>query len=136
MITGLSHLTIIVSNLERTAKLLSEGLGALEVYDSQGKNFSISDEKFFLLGNIWLVAMRGEITQRSYRHIAFQVASVDMPKIEKKLRKLGAEIAFSRPRAREEGKSLYFYDYDNNLFELHSGTLEQRLPYYQQHNSA
>jgi hypothetical protein len=31
-----------------------------------------------------------------------------------------------------EGMSLYFYDYDNNLFELHTGTLEQRLARYAQ----
>jgi len=29
-----------------------------------------------------------------------------------------------------EGLSLCFYDYDNNLLELHSGTLEERLLAY------
>ncbi len=34
------------------------------------------------------------------------------------------------PKSMTEGRSLYFYDYDNHLFELHSGTLEQRLARY------
>jgi len=29
-----------------------------------------------------------------------------------------------------EGESLYFYDFDNHLFELHTGTLEERLARY------
>jgi len=35
-----------------------------------------------------------------------------------------------RPRIDGEGESLYFYDFDNHLFELHSGTLEERLASY------
>ncbi len=31
-----------------------------------------------------------------------------------------------------EGHSLYFYDHDNHLFELHTGTLEERLARYAQ----
>jgi hypothetical protein len=31
-----------------------------------------------------------------------------------------------------EGQSLYFYDFDNHLFELHTGTLAQRLARYAQ----
>ncbi len=29
-----------------------------------------------------------------------------------------------------EGRSLYFHDHDNHLFELHTGTLEERLARY------
>jgi hypothetical protein len=32
--------------------------------------------------------------------------------------------------------SLYFHDYDDNLLELHSGTLEQRLTTYAMRRSA
>ncbi|HUE86469.1 MAG TPA: hypothetical protein VMO26_10365 [Vicinamibacterales bacterium] len=35
-----------------------------------------------------------------------------------------------RPRVEGEGEFLYFYDFDNHLFELHTGTLEQRLRCY------
>ena len=45
-IRGLSHLTFIVRDLERTAALFCQALGALEVYDSQDCQFSLSREKF------------------------------------------------------------------------------------------
>jgi len=131
-IRGISHLTFVVRDLDRTAELLSIGLGAEEVYDSEGMNFSLSREKFFLLGGIWLAFMEGEPTERSYRHVAFEVAEEDLPSYEDRLRSLGIEIKAPRPRVEGEGRSLYFYDYDNNLFELHAGTLEQRLARYAQ----
>ena len=121
----------IVSDLERTAKLLCAGLGAKEVYDSARKNFSISREKFFTLGGVWLAIMEGKPVARSYRHVAFKVDATELPALEARLRSLGVEIQPSRPRVDGEGQSLYFYDFDNNLFELHAGTLEQRLRTYE-----
>lgn len=129
-IKGINHLTFIVRDLERTARLLCQGLGAHEVYDSQHKNYSLSREKFFVLGGIWLVIMEGEAVQRSYRHVAFTVDEDQLAVLETRLRKLEVEIRPSRSRVMGEGRSLYFYDYDNNLFELHTGTLEERLQSY------
>nr|EHU9844980.1 FosX/FosE/FosI family fosfomycin resistance thiol transferase [Listeria monocytogenes] len=43
---------------------------------------------------------------------------------------LGVEIKPERPRVQGEGSSIYFYDFDNHLFELHTGTLEERLKRY------
>ncbi|HEX8385624.1 MAG TPA: hypothetical protein VF576_05550 [Rubricoccaceae bacterium] len=40
------------------------------------------------------------------------------------------EIRPARPRVEGEGESLYFYDFDNHLFELHGGSLERRLARY------
>ena len=37
-----------------------------------------------------------------------------------------------RSRVDGEGQFIYFYDYDNHMFELHSGTLEERLARYAQ----
>jgi catechol 2,3-dioxygenase-like lactoylglutathione lyase family enzyme len=130
-IEGLSHITLIVRDLDRTAIFLCNGLGAQEVYDSEAKNFSISREKFFVLGGIWLVAMEGiPLSERSYRHVAFKVSEDDLPIFAQKLRALDIEIRPSRPRIDGEGESLYFYDFDNNFYELHTGTLEQRLARY------
>lgn len=130
MIKGLSHITIIVKNLERTSRLFCEGLKAKEIYDSEKKNFSISREKFFIIGGVWVVAMEGDVTEKSYRHIAFQVERRDLPEFEKRISNLGATVVPSRSRVEGEGGSLYFYDYDNNFFELHAGTLEERLNKY------
>jgi fosfomycin resistance protein FosX len=100
------------------------------VYDSIAKNHSLSREKFFLLGGVWVALMSGEPTPRSYRHVAFHVDEAELPAFEHRLRTLGAAIRPPRPRVDGEGLSLYFYDYDNNLLELHSGTLEARLQAY------
>jgi catechol 2,3-dioxygenase-like lactoylglutathione lyase family enzyme len=129
-IEGISHITFIVSDLDRMARLLCDGLGATEVYDSVEKNYSISHEKFFTLGGVWLAAMEGKPVERSYRHVAFKVGAAELPLLEARLRSLGVEIETSRPRVEGEGQSVYFYDFDNNLFELHTGTLEQRLERY------
>jgi catechol 2,3-dioxygenase-like lactoylglutathione lyase family enzyme len=128
---GISHLTFIVRDLDRMAMLLCEGLGAREVYDSAQRNFSLSREKFFLLGDTWLAAMEGEPpAERSYQHVAFTVSEADLPLYRARLEALGVEIRPSRERVEGEGLSLYFYDFDNHLFELHTGTLEQRLARY------
>lgn len=129
-VQGISHITFVVRDLGRMARLLCEGLGAEEVYDSASKNFSLSREKFFVLGGAWLAAMEGQPTQRSYRHVAFQVDEAELPAFEARLRALGVELKPPRPRVDGEGQSLYFYDFDDNLFELHAGTLEQRLERY------
>ena len=131
MIQGISHITFIVRDLERAATLLREGLGAREVYDSAARNFSLSREKFFVLGGVWIAAMEGEPpAQRSYQHVAFKVSPPQLRECESRLRKLGVEIKAPRARVGGEGESLYFYDFDNHLFELHTGTLEERLARY------
>jgi len=132
-IEGISHVTFVVQDLERMARLMCEGLGGREVYDSQRKNFSLSHEKFFLVGGIWIAAMQGDAPdQKSYSHLAFKVSEEDLPIFEQRLRQLGVEIKPPRPRVEGEGQSLYFYDFDNHLFELHTGTLAQRLKRYAQ----
>lgn len=130
-IEAISHITFIVKDVEKTAKFLCEGLGANEVYDSNEKTFSLSREKFFLLGGIWLAVMEGiPPAERTYRHLAFKVSAEALSQFEQRLRSLGLEIKPPRPRVEGEGESLYFYDFDNHLFELHTGTLEQRLQRY------
>lgn len=130
MIKGISHITIVVKDLEKSSKLFCIGLGAKEIYDSKNKNYSISREKFFDLGGLWFVAMEGEPQEKSYRHVAFIVDEESLKTYETKLAELGATIVPSRSRVEGEGKSLYFYDYDNNFFELHSGTLKERIKNY------
>ena len=130
-VRGISHVTFVVADLERTARLLCEGLGAREVYDSAGREHSLSREKFFVLGDAWLVAMEGApLAERSYRHVAFAVDGADLPRYRQRLQALGVEILPGRGRIEGEGASLYFHDHDNHLFELHAGTLEQRLARY------
>jgi catechol 2,3-dioxygenase-like lactoylglutathione lyase family enzyme len=131
VVQGISHITFIVRDLERMALLLCEGLGATELYDSAQQNFSLSREKFFLLGGVWIAAMEGDPpSERSYQHVAFKVTPDELPAYRLRLERIGVEFKPSRGRVEGEGESLYFYDFDNHLFELHTGTLEERLARY------
>ena len=128
---GISHITFIVRDLERMATFLCHGLGATEIYDSAGDNHSLSREKFFLLAGVWIAAMEGEPpAERTYQHVAFSVSDNDLRSYKERLEALGVDIRPPRDRIEGEGHSLYFYDFDNHLFELHSGTLDQRLARY------
>lgn len=128
---GINHLTFIVRDLQRMAVFLCQGLGATEIYDSHSQNFSLSREKFFLLGGVWLVAMEGDPpAQRSYQHVAFSVDAAELPLYQARLEAIGVELSPARQRVDGEGESLYFHDFDNHLFELHSGTLQERLARY------
>lgn len=129
-IAGLSHVTFIVRDLERTAALWREALGAQEVYDSGAQGFSRSPEKFLVVGGVWVALMEGEPTPRSYRHVAFEVPADELPAFERRLTAMGVDVEPARPRVEGEGVSLYFHDYDNNLLELHAGSLDERLRTY------
>jgi catechol 2,3-dioxygenase-like lactoylglutathione lyase family enzyme len=101
------------------------------VYDSGDQTFSLSKERFFLMGDLWIAIMEGEpLPTKTYNHIAFKIDERDYETYLSKLRPLNVEIREGRPRIEGEGRSIYFYDYDNHLFELHTGTLDDRLKQY------
>ena len=131
MVSGLSHITFITRDLDKMSRIIIDVLGGTEIYDSAAKNFSLSHEKFFMVGDLWIVIMEGEsLPSRTYNHIAFKTDEAGLEKAKRAAQKLGLEIKPSRPRVEGEGHSLYFYDHDNHLFELHTGTLDERLKYY------
>lgn len=131
MIEGISHVTFIVSDLDRMTKFLSAIFEAEEVYASGDRKFSVSGEKFFLIGGVWVAIMEGDpLADKTYNHVAFKIPDVEFDEFVERVRSIGAEILEGRSRVAGEGRSLYFYDYDNHLFELHTGTLEQRLERY------
>ncbi|MBW4528940.1 MAG: FosX/FosE/FosI family fosfomycin resistance hydrolase [Phormidium tanganyikae FI6-MK23] len=131
MVEGLSHITFVVRDLDRMASFLKIIFNAEEVYSSGSNTFSISKEKFFLINGIWIAVMEGEpLSEKTYNHIAFKIADQDFEKYVDRVKSLSVEFREGRSRVEGEGDSLYFYDYDNHLFELHTGTLEQRLARY------
>ena len=132
MISGLSHLTFIVHDLDEMARIILDILGGCEVYVSGNKQHSVSPEKFFDVSGIWIAIMQGDpLPTRTYNHVAFKVSVDQLEKAKLAIEKLGLDFRTSRPRIEGEGQSLYFHDYDNHLFELHTGTLEERLAAYQ-----
>jgi len=131
LIYGISHITFIVKDLGKATKFFKEIFEAKEIYSSEDKTFSISKEKFFLINDLWIAVMEGEKIEKSYNHIAFKIDESDYEMYLKRIENLGLEIKVGRKRVIGEGNSIYFYDYDNHLFELHTGTLETRLHHYQ-----
>ncbi|EAC3359878.1 FosX/FosE/FosI family fosfomycin resistance thiol transferase [Listeria monocytogenes] len=131
MISGLSHITLIVKDLNRTTAFLQNIFDAEEIYSSGDKTFSLSKEKFFLIAGLWICIMEGDsLQERTYNHIAFQIQSEEVDEYIERIKALGVEMKSERPRVEGEGRSIYFYDFDNHLFELHAGTLEERLKRY------
>ncbi|MBE9048528.1 FosX/FosE/FosI family fosfomycin resistance thiol transferase [Pleurocapsales cyanobacterium LEGE 10410] len=133
MIEGISHITFVVQDLEKSSRLFQEIFDANEVYSSGEKTHSLSREKFFLIGDTWIAIMEGDsLTERTYNHIAFKVSKEEFDTYVQRIKKLGLDIRKERSRIDGEGQSIYFYDYDNHLFEIHTGTLRSRLQAYKQ----
>jgi fosfomycin resistance protein FosX len=131
VINGISHLTFIVKDLERASTFFTSIFEAEEIYSSGDKTFSLSREKFFLINGLWICIMEGDsLSERTYNHIAFNISDEDFETYESRIRASGVDVRPSRLRVKEEGRSLYFYDFDNHLFELHAGALSDRLQRY------
>ncbi|MCL2828633.1 MAG: VOC family protein [Oscillospiraceae bacterium] len=126
MIAGISHITFIVKDLQRTTVFLEQIFGAKEIYSS-------ATAKYFLIHDLWIALNQGEpLSERTYNHIAFTIPDSDFDGFVARIKEVGAEIIQGRTRLEGEGRSIYFYDYDNHLFELHSGALSERLDCYVQ----
>lgn len=131
MIDGLSHITFIVSDLDKMEVILMKVLDAKKIYDSGDRTYSLSKERFFNIGGIWVATMEGKpLRDKTYNHVAFKMAVEDYDKKLQRIQALGLEVREGRSRVDGEGRSIYFYDFDNHMFELHSGTLQDRLRCY------
>jgi len=130
-------MTFIVRDLDRMETILTSVLGARKVYDSGDKTFSLSKERFFLVGDgaepLWIAIMEGEpLPARTYNHVAFKIADAEYEDYLQRVRQLGLDVREGRARVPGEGQSIYFYDDDNHMFELHTGTLDERLRRYRE----
>lgn len=137
MVQGLSHITFIVRDLDRMQQILTTVLDARKVYDSGAETFSLSRERFFLIGDgdaaVWVATMEGEpLAAQTYNHVAFKIDEADYDDYLGRIRGLGLALREGRSRVAGEGQSIYFYDDDNHMFELHTGTLQDRLQRYAQ----
>lgn len=131
----LSHITFVFRNLDRMEQIIVEVLKGRKIYDSASREFSLSPERFFMVGEgeaaVWLVAMQGDpLPHRSYNHVAFKIEEGEMAARLEAIESLGLDVRQGRSRIAGEGQSIYFHDDDNHLFELHTGTLEARLSAY------
>ena len=112
-------------------RVVVEVLGGREIYSSGTRQYSIAPEKFFMVGDVWLAIMEGEsLPTATYNHAAFRTTEAGLARARQVIKKLGLDLREPRPRVEGEAQSLYFYDFDNHLFELHTGTLDERLAAY------
>ena len=115
-------------------KILVTVLDAERVYDSGADSHSLSAERFYLAGTdapVWIAVMRGEpLPQRSYNHVAFKIDESDFEKKLVAIRSWASMLDRRVPGSTEKRGRSTFHDEDNHLFELHTGTLVERLAAY------
>ncbi|BAI72099.1 glutathione transferase [Azospirillum sp. B510] len=122
-VRGLNHLTLAVTDLERSLGFYRDLLG-------MSVRARWSDGAYLEAGALWLCLSvdpkAGEAVRRDYTHIAFDVAPDDFPA-------LSGTVAQAAPvwkDNRSEGLSLYVLDPDGHRVELHVGDLASRLDHY------
>ena len=124
-ISGLNHITLAVTNLDRSLTFYRDMLG-----------FTVRaiwpDGAYLEAGALWLCLSRDDdmspTPRPDYTHIAFAVSGEDYTTLDLRLR---AECTIWRDD-KSEGASTYFLDPDGHKLELHVGTLQSRLAHYRQ----
>ncbi len=121
MITGINHITLSVSKLERSLHFYVDILKLDEVVRwDRGA--------YLLAGDIWVALTLDEKVREGqlpeYTHIAFTVASEDFDAMSRMITNSGATIWQENI---SEGPSLYFLDPDGHKLEIHASDLEARM---------
>ncbi|MCU0120415.1 fosfomycin resistance glutathione transferase [Pseudomonas sp. B2M1-30] len=121
MLTGLNHLTLAVTDLDRSLAFYRELLG-LRVEATWDAGAYLS------LPGLWLCLsldpQRREEPAADYTHYAFSLSASDFPVFVQTLKT--ANVGEWREN-RSEGASFYFLDPDGHKLEAHVGDLASRL---------
>jgi catechol 2,3-dioxygenase-like lactoylglutathione lyase family enzyme len=120
MLEGISHVALIVTDPDRTADLFQQLFAAKTVrrLDEEGH-----DETFVKLGTTWFLLAQATMERtKTGDHIAFRVTKEVLQATLGKLKAMNAKYILAR-----EDSSLYFFDYDNHVFELDTSDIESEL---------
>jgi catechol 2,3-dioxygenase-like lactoylglutathione lyase family enzyme len=119
-IQGLNHLTLAVTDLERSVAFYRDVLG-LEL------KALVDNGAYLEAGALWLClsvdAAAADARRADYTHYAFDVAAEDFEALSERVRRHATVWKDNR----SEGASLYFLDPDGHRLELHVGSLASRL---------
>lgn len=120
MLDTIGHIALIVKDCSRTAALFTDLFGAAIVVrkDADGH-----EETYVRLGRTWFVLVQADLDRpRSGDHIAFSVSQATLLEAAEKLKKMNVEFFLAR-----SDTALYFFDYDNHVFELDTTDLDREL---------
>ena len=120
MLESLSHIALVVKDPARTAALFNElfGVRALERTDEEGHR-----ETFLRLGGVWIALVGAPVERtRTGDHIAFRATPAVLEATVVRLEALGREYIRAR-----SNRALYFFDYDDHVFELDTEDLDRQL---------
>lgn len=120
MLKEISHIALVVQNPARTASLFRDLFASKIVSrkDSDGH-----EETFAQLGRTWFALVKADVQRsRTGDHIAFSVSKSTLLACAEKLKQMGQEFLLAR-----SDSALYFYDYDNHVFELDTTDFEKDL---------
>jgi catechol 2,3-dioxygenase-like lactoylglutathione lyase family enzyme len=120
MLESISHIALVVKDPARTAALFHELFSArvVEREDQEGHR-----ETFVRLAGLWIVLVGAPVQRaRTGDHIAFRATPEILEATVAKLQAMGHE--FIRARS---NRALYFFDYDDHVFELDAEDLDKEL---------
>ena len=120
-VLGLNHVTLNVSNLERSLEFY-QNLGAILVH--KGKR-----DAYIEWGPTWICLQeRPEFAMISEKHIGFDhvAFSVAYKDFDEAVQSIKDHIE-KGPLERGIGRSVYFNDPDGNLLEFHTSNLKERM---------
>ena len=119
MITELNHITLAVTDIEKSFRFYREVLQFKPLC-------KWSKGAYFLVGNLWfcLNVDMTRVPQSDYTHYAFSVSKDDFSEMENRLLISGVKM-FQENKS--PGLSFYFLDPDGHKLEIHAGNIQERL---------
>lgn len=120
MLESISHIALVVKDPGRTAALFRDLFSArvLERVDDEGHL-----ETFVRLGGVWLVLVGAPVERtRTGDHIAFRATPEILEATAARLEAMGREFVRAR-----SSRALYFFDYDDHVFELDADDIDEEL---------
>ncbi|PPC78717.1 fosfomycin resistance glutathione transferase [Pokkaliibacter plantistimulans] len=118
MPSGLNHVTLAVSDVQRSLAFYAEVLRCVpRVKWQRGA--------YLQLGELWLCLSLDQVCPaQDYTHYAFSIEAHELPGMRALLKERQVPLWKDN---RSEGESLYFLDPDGHKLEVHVGDLHSRL---------